>query len=277
MTIYKNFKSIILAASVPMLFMACDNIDESERYIELEQVSAKRVVILEEFTGQDCTNCPDGHRIAAQLKEQYGDAFIPVSIHAGQLSWSETEFGEYGLGIPEGEIYYKANQSPALPAGVIDRNSGILNRSDWASRIRTELEKESHAEIDIKPTYDKDTQEILIDIDFKGSFSGNLTVWILESGIINYQYDNGQHVQNYTHNHVLRAVVSDVWGDPLQLTDGSGSKQYTYDIAANGKTYWDIDNISIVAFISDGSGIQQAAEAHLIQPDSSENDSSDKD
>lgn len=259
-------KSIALASVVAASLSACDNISEDERYIELVQIDAKRVVLLEEFTGQECTNCPDGHRIAAELKEQYGDSFIPVSIHASQLSWSEADYGEYGLGIPEGDEYYKHYSSPALPSGVVDRNSGTLNRTDWAARVRAELEKEAPAAIEIDPVYANDGSsnklQIKITVKPKEAFDGNLTVWILENGIVNYQYDNGNHVSDYTHNHVLRAVVSDTWGDPVQLTAGGFvEKEYSYDIAANGKTYWNPKNLSVVAFISNGTGVAQAAEA----------------
>lgn len=265
-----NLEHIIrkLTITLPVLAMlvSCDNIDKEDRYIELDPISAKRVVLLEEFTGQDCTNCPDGHRIAAQMKEQYGDAFIPVSIHASQLSWSEAEYGEYGLGIPEGEIYYKANTSPALPAGVVDRNSGVINRSDWSARVRAELEKESPVAIELNPTIDAETNDINIDITIKPSKSMtcNLTVWILESGIVNYQYDNGNDDYNYVHNHVLRAVVSDVWGDKMSLSGGVYAyPKYSYSINANKKTYWNTSNLSVVAFLTDDTGVIQAVEAHL--------------
>ncbi len=263
-----SFFAAFVAIPLSVCLIACDNISENERYIELESIDAKRTVILEEFTGQECTNCPDGHRIAAQLKEQYGDSFIPVSIHAGQLSWSESVYGQYGLGIEEGDVYYKANSSPALPSGVVDRNSGVLQRNEWAARIRAELEKEAPVAIEIAPVYDIDSKKLSIDITLKptASLNGNLTVWILESGIVLYQYDNGEHVQEYTHNHVLRAVVSEVWGDPVDLSEGVfQNKSYSYDITANGKSYWNIDNLSVVAFVSTDSGVQQAAEAHVIK------------
>lgn len=271
MIINRLKKTVLLFSAFAACLTACDNVDEGDRYIELEHIDAKRAVLLEEFTGQDCTNCPEGHRIAAQLKEQYGDAFIPVSIHASQLSWSEEEFGEYGLGIAEGDAYYKANSSPALPSGVVDRNSGVLNRTDWAAKVRSEMEKEAPAAIEIVPVYDTDSKKINIDIILKptANLNCNLTVWILESGIVNYQYDNGNHVTEYVHNHVLRDVVSDVWGDQVELSTGVFSeKKYQYDIVANGKTHWNTDNLSVVAFLSTDKGVLQAAEAHVSKVES---------
>lgn len=268
MKINNLIKCFIATTAVAASLTGCDSVGEDERYIELEPISAKRAVLLEEFTGQECTNCPDGHRIAAQLKEQYGDAFIPVSIHASTLSWSEEDYGEYGLGIKEGEEYYVSNNRPALPAGVVDRNSGILNRSDWSAKVRTELEKEAPAAIDLVPVYNPADGNITIDIKLKPSKSlaCKLTVWILESGIVNYQYDNGKDVTDYVHNHVLRAVVSPTWGDEIVLTgDVFTDKQYTYSITDNKKGHWNPDNLSVVAFISNDQGVLQAAEAHVAK------------
>lgn len=43
-----------LAASLT----ACDDIKESDRYIEVPAAKVERTVLLEDFTGQNCTNCP---------------------------------------------------------------------------------------------------------------------------------------------------------------------------------------------------------------------------
>ncbi|MFA5783227.1 MAG: hypothetical protein WC868_13255, partial [Bacteroidales bacterium] len=48
-------------------------------------------VLLEEFTGHQCPNCPQGAIIAQQLKAIYGEKLILISIHAG-------DFAEPGTG-----------------------------------------------------------------------------------------------------------------------------------------------------------------------------------
>ncbi len=261
-------KTFVMPVVALIALAGCDNVDENDRYIELSPINAKRVVLLEEFTGQDCTNCPDGHRIAAQLKEQYGDAFIPVSIHAGPLSWSEADYDEYGLGIPEGEAYYKSYSINSIPSGVVNRNSGVLNRTDWASRVRAEIEKEAPLALELTPTFDPNSGVININVNIKPnqSLAGSLTVWILESGIVGYQYDNGKDVGDYVHNHVLRAVVTDTWGDNVTLSAGVFTdRTYTYSLPDNNKSHWNVDNLSVVAFVSNDTGVLQAVEAKVAK------------
>ncbi|MCH5346761.1 MAG: Omp28 family outer membrane lipoprotein [Muribaculaceae bacterium] len=259
----------IIAVGVALLgaTTACD-IDIDDRYIEIDKIEAKRAVLLEEFTGQECRNCPEGHEIVSQLKQQYGDAFIPVSIHASQLSYLDEDYKDmpnFALGIKEGGQYYSAAKSPALPAGVVDRNSGALDRDRWASAIRAELEKEAPAAIEIIPTLSPDSEEINIAITLKPTenIDCRLTVWIIESGIVGYQNDNGNIDMNYVHNHVLRAVVSEINGDKITASRGVfTNKDYTYSIKANNKSYWNKENLSVVAFIADdANGVLQAAEA----------------
>ena len=43
-------------------------------------------VIIEEFTGIHCGNCPDGHKRAAALQRMHPDNLFVVAIHAGSFA-----------------------------------------------------------------------------------------------------------------------------------------------------------------------------------------------
>ena len=83
--------SLALAATA-FGFTACDEVDEADRFKELGKIESKRNVLIEDFTGQMCTNCPDGHRTITSLKEQYGSQVIAVGIHAGNFGIAEGKF-----------------------------------------------------------------------------------------------------------------------------------------------------------------------------------------
>ena len=80
MKIFNKISAIALAC---IALTACNEVDPDDRFEELPAVSCKRTVLLEEFTGQECTNCPDAHRLVANLHEQYGEQLVSVAIHAG--------------------------------------------------------------------------------------------------------------------------------------------------------------------------------------------------
>ena len=86
-------KNYIWGAFVALATLAgCDEVDEQDRFISMGDVEVKRNVLLEDFTGQDCSNCPTAHEVVASLKEQYGDAVVAVAVHATSV-----------FGIPEGD------------------------------------------------------------------------------------------------------------------------------------------------------------------------------
>ena len=77
----KLYKFLLSALVVTSAFTSCDEIDENERYIELPAAEVQRKVLLEDYTGQMCTNCPDAHRLIASMQTQYPGQVIAVAIH----------------------------------------------------------------------------------------------------------------------------------------------------------------------------------------------------
>ena len=85
----KLHKILLSAFIITTAFTSCDEIDENERYIELPAAEVQRKILLEDYTGQMCTNCPDAHRLIASLQEQYGGQIVAVAIHAGNFGIAE--------------------------------------------------------------------------------------------------------------------------------------------------------------------------------------------
>ena len=49
----------LLVASAALA--GCSGIDSDDRYITAESVTPQRAVLVEDFTGQNCVNCPAAH------------------------------------------------------------------------------------------------------------------------------------------------------------------------------------------------------------------------
>jgi hypothetical protein len=256
------------------LLASCDNINEDDRLIEIDAVVPQRAVLLEEFTGQWCRNCPAAHAIIKQLKEQYGDAFIPVSIHAGTsanaIPESEsiiTSNPKYiGLKTEDGDAYAEMWGINSFPNGVLDRTSGVIGRDKWAGYIVDELKKESNLQIELTAGYDATSNSISIHTQLKpiANISGKLQLWIVESGIVTIQ-QNGESIErDYVHDHVFRATVNTIGGEAVTLSDNVYSN-YTHSISV--KDIWTPANLSVVAFVYDDSGVLQAAETNVVTLD----------
>lgn len=256
-----KINKILTFAAAALLLSGCSSIDPDERFIEVEAVTPKRAVLLEEFTGQYCTNCPSGHDIAASLVKQYGDAFIPVSIHGGPLSIAAGSIpGIEGLAVPDGETYYNNAGSPNLPCGIVDGKGSPIEREDWSEAVRKEFETEAPAAIDVVANYSQGNIGIDVTVKPTADFEGRMQVWLTESGIVSLQVNKGDYVFDYVHNHVFRAAVNGINGDPVSVSRNVFLEK-SFSIATDSN--WKPENMEAVVFIRNSSGVLQAAKAKV--------------
>ena len=66
-------KKIFVFALIAIMGTACSHIDEDERLIYVKPADVARAVLIEDFTGQRCINCPAATDVIHQLQEAYGD------------------------------------------------------------------------------------------------------------------------------------------------------------------------------------------------------------
>lgn len=242
----------------------CDNIDENERFIELPAVESQRVVLLEEFTGQKCVNCPDAHAIIEGLEEQYPDNLISVSLHGGgdAFSYDENKVA-FGLRNEESQAYCDSYNIYSLPAGVVNRTSGVQDRDQWAALIRAEMEKPSKLELDVTAARTGESEaEITVLATPHDNLQGRLQVWVVESGIVAPQTSTSGMKRDYVHNNVFRASVNGHDGEAITLVT---RENRTFSFSLSLKEKWNADNLSIVAFIyNEKEGVLQAAKSNLV-------------
>lgn len=259
-------KKILYILSFVCLGLAsCDKIDGPDRIVDVPQSSndsivsgdgVERRVLVEDFTGQGCVNCPAAAKLLTELKETvYKDKMIIVAMHAGGLSLGTLLHNETA------QIYMDALGLKNNPAISIDRQySDDKSSGVWPSQIANRAAVKSPCDINSELIYNAETRNLRVvsDIDFYTDYTGKLGVqhYLIMDGIVADQLgaDAG-----YVHNHVMRGVINDVWGmalpGSLNADDASNykyNKGEKYTIASNNYTvnsYWNVDNISIVSFV----------------------------
>ncbi len=263
-------KKFFLSLLTFLPLVSCSDISEDERFIPIESVTPQRAVLLEDFTGQNCVNCPAAHREIETLTRQYPDALIPVSIHAGGFGISSTA-RRPGLMQPEGNTYNDRYGIDEWPKGVVNGRSGALNTGEWSDAVREELKRDASVAIELSAAIDPDTPT-MIDIECVlrpvADMQGTLQLWVIEDGIVARQLDKDLGtIPDYVHNHVYRAAVNGIDGENVNL-QANVRKENSYKMAIRDteKEKWVAANLSIVAFIrqADG-GIAQVARCK-VQP-----------
>lgn len=244
-----------------MMFAACDNIPEAERLIYEKPEPAKRVVLLEDFTGQLCTNCPKATDVIEMLQETYGsEALVAVGIHGGPLGFAGNA-KVVGLATAMGDEYYSHWNLEYQPIGLVNRRAPA-NYTEWAASVKEELSKPAPLRLEGSAFIENNTLNIRIDAEgTDGNVRGKLQVWLLEDGIKAVQkMPDGTNNQNYIHNHVLRAAVNGAWGEEFSVGEGE-MEQRTMSQALLPQ--WNQEQLSVVAFVYNDQGVQQAVKINL--------------
>lgn len=237
------------------------------KYVSTE--AANRNVIIEEFTGRNCPNCPKGHIISNGIvKENPGRAWS-MAIHSGYFTPNTYPNFQTDISATFMDPYDDVDGGLSLPAALINRTTdAAVSRGIWAESANEVLKQAAECNVAghvvINPI--TRTANILAEVYYTADGSDNsdyLTIVMLQDSIIGQQAyaetNPAQHMggDQYCHMHVLRDVITADWGDEIApATQGSFiRKTYEYKIPeiigdTNGVAV-DMDNISFLAFVTD--------------------------
>ena len=258
-----KIKAYIALAIAALLMAACSHIDEDEQLIYVKPAPVARSVLIEDFTGQRCVNCPNAAQEIEKLIEQYGeDAIVAVSIHSGPLGF-HTNARFYGLSTDVGDNYYNHWNLEFQPVGLIDRGSPV-EFTAWGTQVRDELQKTAPVEIDLSTTLDGDNASIHAAVKgVDGDTDGKLQLWIVEDNITAFQMmPDGTRNDSYVHRHVFRAAVNGEWGSDLSVKEGYTTEQ-DHSIALSEE--WKKENLHVVAFVYNAKGVLQVTKAPVVK------------
>lgn len=268
----KNIFLGVATAAMAMAAASCSNIDEGDRLIYVKPAEVGRAVLIEDLTGQRCINCPTGTDIITGIIETYGeDNVIAVGIHCGPLGFPGNS-KRVGLKTDTGDEYYThwANGTKlGQPSAIFNRKKGkgpIDNLNNWAAEVGLIISEKANLSVNIANAYDAKTRTLTTKVGafgVNGTVSGKLQVWIVEDGIKAMQLmPDGSANQEYIHNHVFRAAVNGTWGEDITVKEGeTTSNDYSYVLPET----WNADNISVVAFVYNGNGVENVAKKHIVE------------
>lgn len=269
-----------------MLFAACDKIEMNEdgiygvaagaagEWTDGNGVTDKsQRALIEKYTGAKCVNCPDGDEVVKQTINSYPGKAIAVAIE------SHTNFGNNYNGSPNLRCddgiawseYYGAEQ---LPAALVSRTdeAPFINMSDIPTKVGAITAQPTKVAIAISNNQNEEKASIKVDLEFVESVSEQLTLTLLimEDSLLAKQSTNVApgYINDYPHNHMLRDVITDIWGadiDKAQVSGNAGEKKTaTFEYKVNNE--WNKKNCHLVAFISDKATkkILNVAECELV-------------
>lgn len=214
-----------------------------------------RRVLLEDFTGHTCPNCPSAAVTLHTLQDLYPDQIMAISIHTGWFGDpcpphplpNGAQAGSFSEDLTcatsdDYDAVYSMSGSP--PVGMVNRlgypSNYIKQAGEWASIIDSLLQTTATADLEFDTViYNASTHNL--DVSMTGKFidaqngTFNLAVMLVEDSLSGWQIDGTTYLPSYVWMHVLRDCIN----TPGSIT---GEQVATGTITANSTFNWTLSS-----------------------------------
>lgn len=244
----------------------------------------ERSILVEGFTGQECSNCPSGHIAIGNAIAASDQSIVEVSHHAGYFPDMFTMLDDDAY-----RFYFSNPSSPYAPAVMANRTadnaismSPVVNADTKyaAEIINHAAESKPYVSLNLQTELDKTSRLLKVKLQMKPHTSlptDNVlfNVFLVQDSIYGYQSNGGS---NYCHNRVFRGTltgnswgqtISDMqpgnistWEKEITIPESIHSSYWTDDLLVNGMysgKYSEeqtnikavLDNMSVVAYVAE--------------------------
>lgn len=205
-----------------LLLVGCDAVERPDRWREdPAPIVPRRNVLLVDFTGQRCSNCPAAADLLHSLTAgPAGARIIAVSVHGGALALS-TDASPRGLAGPDARRLTDEARVSSWPQGTVDRPVGgtLLRPSAWNVALAEHLALAADADAAAQQSLVADAHVALAtrtlsytlrprhltDAAGQADAETYLHLWLVEDSITAPQtLADGTERADYLHRHVLR-------------------------------------------------------------------------
>lgn len=260
----KKLSFIIAMAFLMMGVVACDIIEEPYKKEnngggenpgggETPDQVVKHV-LLEDYTGVRCVNCPAAGQLALEIQERYDHKVVVLSVHAGDLA----TFPPFNLKTPEGDEWWNFFSFQQNPIGTINRkmvNGGYaFDSPSWEEAVAEAIQEEATVDMSAEVTYNDANRELKVDVasmflaEMPDTYS--LTVCIMEDSIVGTQVTPEGNISDYVHRHVFRTTMNGAWGEELNQATVAPGEVFTKSYTTTLNEAYNADQCYIIAYVA---------------------------
>jgi len=279
----RNAYLLIILLAV-FLIQSCDKLNSPYRTLkesgnDTATVNVRKV-LLEDYTGHLCVNCPTATQTAHTLETAFDGKLILISVHAGNLAVPSNAPFNTDYRSPAGEEWYNTFGIYANPLGLINRrpfNGNVIVGADlWAAAVDSLIDKPPDALITNNNTFNTGTKTLttVVSTKFKTLLTGafSLNVCITEDSLISDQKNSDTlagtvpTIYNYVFMDVLRGSINGNMGEALTPSVDT-TQVYTKTYVYTFPTTWVPKHCNVVSFVYNTSTkeIIQAEKANVLQ------------
>lgn len=227
-------------------------------------------VMMEEFSGVRCANCPDGNTKTHDIYLTNPQRVTIVTVHSDFLAAPytgeidlrtedantlETTLGPTG-GKPTTFINRKKLEDPTK---IVISGAGQAKLNAWQTYVNDELATMTPIALDLELIYSDVVERKFryrVTLSFAQDMTNiNLGFILTESGMKTTQKDGITEIENYEHEWVLRDFITSILGEPLTENLAANTvivKEFEIDLDDedfNPSGIWKLDNMELVAFL----------------------------
>ena len=225
-----------------------------------------RTSLLEHFTTGQCQWCPSGHQRLEQAMNGFEDRICWVAHHVGfgtdnfTISESSSLLGLYGAsGTWAPAMTLDRNADNAIEAEADGVVGSVGDVNDLVSVFNAATNAPAFVTISLNNvSYDAQSRVMSVTVsgEFSADFTGTeprLSLYLTQDGLVGRQADYyaGGYIEDYVHNHVIRASLTNIWGDASAFTSTTAGSTYSKTYSYTLPTNFNAQYCRLVAFVND--------------------------
>ena len=249
------------------ILAGCDKIDEPYGKKPSGTIDTTttyvRKILVEDFTGHTCGNCPRAAESLEQLYALFPGQIVSMGVHAGFFAEpGGAEFPEDFRNPVGNELdQFYGVSAASLPKGLVNRKSFggaiILEHTDWKTKVPAIASIPPDAHLKITAQINVTNRILTANIDTKIliPLTGDLklAVYITEDSVRANQKDYdapGDVIESYVHRHMLRTSMNSAWGEPLSsATYYTTGELFSKSLNITLPAEWNAQHIGILAVL----------------------------
>ena len=259
-------KQFLLSLGIfTLLFMtpSCDVIDQPFKGNVQDTTSTQqqRNVLIEDFTGHRCKNCPKASKAIEALVDAYGSRIIGLAIHAGPGNFTNTNT-DYPADFttPEGKAIQNFFGTNFLPVGMVNRENWTASGNghwspytNWPTLSSEAIDSTLRIALEASAIVVNDT---VLEVSTEGFpqtpllHDLSIVVLIKESNIVSPQLmPDDTRDSDYVHMNVLRDYVTDTWGASFGTSPMVPGDELSKSFIGSWDTSWIKANAAAVVYV----------------------------
>lgn len=250
----KQLSLILSLAAVALFTVSCDKIDNPHK--PFTPAGGDKTVLITDFTGVRCVNCPAAAETAHELQHKFGeDKVFIMSVHAGFLAQPVGNFPDFTT--EEGALWYGENNSNPLFAvdhiDIIPGEGNCLYIEQVDSPLSQYIVEPQTFNVQIYNEYDEETRilktetDIVAIADVAGDFY--MTSCIVEDSIIGPQVTSAGLDAMYVHRNVFRKTINGAYGDTFLEGQIYVNDEYDYKYEIQLDSTYNADQCYILSYV----------------------------